>query len=84
MNKRLVAVLAVAMVLPLGACGSSTGERGLTGAGLGAAAGGILGAATGGSVVGGAILGGAAGAAVGVLTTQDQLDGNRTIRRKRN
>jgi len=67
-------VFAAGMSVALAACGSSTGDRALSGAGIGAASGAGLGAATGGSVLGGAVLGGAAGAAVGGLTDQDDID----------
>lgn len=63
-----------ALALTLAACGNTTGERALSGAGIGAAAGGLTGAATGGSVAGGALLGGAAGAAIGGLTDEDEID----------
>lgn len=62
------------LVVLLAACGNTTGERALSGAGIGAAAGGLTGAATGGSVAGGALLGGAAGAAIGGLTSEDDID----------
>jgi osmotically inducible lipoprotein OsmB len=58
----------------LAACGSSTTDRALSGAGIGAAAGGATGAATGGSILGGAALGGAGGAAAGGLTDEDDID----------
>ena len=53
----------------LAACGQTTGERALSGAGLGAAAGAGVGALTGTSVLGGAAIGGVAGGATGALTT---------------
>ncbi len=56
------------------ACGSSTTDRALSGAGLGAAGGAAVSAVTGGSLVTGAILGGAAGAAAGGLTNEDDFD----------
>ena len=59
-----------ALALTLAACGESTLDRGLSGAGIGAASS----AATGGSMTTGAVLGGAAGAAAGVLTNSDQID----------
>ena len=55
------------------ACGTSTGERALSGGGIGAAAG-VAGAAlTGGSLGAGAVIGGAAGAATGALTDADDI-----------
>jgi osmotically inducible lipoprotein OsmB len=63
-----------AIGLVLGACGSSTTDRALSGGGIGAAAGAGTAAVTGGSPVTGGLLGGAAGAAVGGLTDEDDLD----------
>lgn len=63
-------ILGAVLVTGLAACGSTPGERALSGAGLGAAGGAVIGAATGGSVLGGALLGGAGGAAIGALTTR--------------
>ncbi|SBV99767.1 conserved exported hypothetical protein [uncultured Alphaproteobacteria bacterium] len=65
----LSAVLAIAV----SGCGSSTGDRGLSGAGLGAAGGAVVGAMTG-SWVTGAAIGAAAGAAAGVLTDDSQVN----------
>ncbi len=59
---RTFAVLSILGALALSACGSSTSDRAISGAGIGAGAGAALGAVTGGSVVGGALIGGAAGA----------------------
>lgn len=72
MNKLTLAIT-VAGSLFLAACGSSTQDRALSGAGIGAAAGGAAGALTG-DTLGGAVLGGAAGAAAGGLTDADQID----------
>ena len=55
-----------ALVL-LGACGTTTGDRGLSGAAIGAGVGAVGG---GVGVLGGAIVGGA----IGVLTTSDQVN----------
>ena len=65
---------AVVLSSMLAACGSSTTDRALSGAGIGAAGGAAVGAVTGGSPVTGAVLGGAAGAAIGGLTNKDDLD----------
>ncbi len=67
------AFVAVA-TLALAACGDTAGDRGLSGAGIGAGAGAIIGAVTPIGWVGGALLGGAAGAATGVLTTPSQVN----------
>lgn len=58
----------------LAACGSSPGDRALTGGAIGAGTGAAVGAVTGGSAVGGALLGGAAGAAGGYLTDEEDID----------
>jgi len=70
---RLASAMAIVGLL-LAACGTSKTDRGLSGAGIGAAAGAGTAAVTGGSPVTGAILGGAAGGAAGVLTDEDDVD----------
>nr|WP_306266842.1 hypothetical protein [Pararhizobium sp. IMCC3301] len=60
--------------LALAACGSTPGERAVTGAGAGAAAGAGLAAATGGSIGGGAVIGAAAGAVTGAVTNECQFN----------
>jgi osmotically inducible lipoprotein OsmB len=65
-------VLAVPL-LALTACGQTTGDRALSGAGLGAGVG-LLGGALAGSPLTGALLGGALGAGAGVLTSPGQVD----------
>lgn len=64
----------LATSLVLSACGSSTGDRGLSGAGIGAGAGAVVGAVTGLTVVEGALIGAAAGGLTGVLTDEDDID----------
>jgi osmotically inducible lipoprotein OsmB len=66
--------LAAALILPLSACGESTGDRALSGGAIGAGAGALGGAVLGGSPATGAIVGGAVGAATGALT--DKRDVN--------
>ena len=60
--------------LMLAGCGSSTTDRALSGGGIGAAAGAGTAAVTGGSPVTGGLLGGAAGAAIGGLTDEDDVN----------
>jgi hypothetical protein len=74
MHNRMIVPALVALCLGLAACGSSTGDRAVTGGAIGAAGGAAVGAVTGGSTLGGAILGGAAGAATGALTDEDDID----------
>ncbi|MGF1608557.1 MAG: peptidoglycan-binding protein [Kiloniellales bacterium] len=66
--------LVVALALTLGACGNTAEDRGITGAGLGAAGGAILGAVTGLSVLEGALIGTGIGGITGLLTDKDDLD----------
>jgi len=74
MKLRKTAIVLVA-TLSLAACGSTPGERGLTGAGLGAAAGAVIGLASGGiSVLAGALIGAASGGSIGAFTSRDQLN----------
>ena len=67
-------------VLALGACGNSTGDRALSGAGIGAGVG-----AVGGLMVGapleGAAIGGAVGAGAGALTNSNQINFGRPVGR---
>jgi hypothetical protein len=74
MNKlsKLLALTAIAFVIT--ACGTTTSERGISGAGLGAAAGAAGAALTGGAVGTGAAIGAAAGGAAGALTDEDDVD----------
>lgn len=57
----------ITALLLLGACGTTTGDRGLSGAAIGAGVGAVGG---GVGILGGAVV----GAAVGVLTTSDQVN----------
>ena len=69
--------LACAMVIAaftVAGCGSTTEERGISGAGIGAGAGAIIGAVTGLSIVQGALIGAAAGGLTGVLTDESQVN----------
>ncbi|MBI5163402.1 MAG: hypothetical protein HY985_05820 [Magnetospirillum sp.] len=72
MSHRL-AVLA-SIILVVSACGETRGERALSGAGIGAAAGAGTSAITGGNILGGAAIGGAAGGAAGALTKPEDLN----------
>lgn len=64
----------IAAAFALSACGSSTGDRGLSGAGIGAAAGTAVGAVTGLGIIEGALIGAAAGGLSGALTDEDTID----------
>ena len=63
-----------ALAFLLAACGTSTTDRALSGAGIGAGVGAAGSMATGGSPVTGGLLGGAAGAAAGGLTSPDTVN----------
>lgn len=68
-----LAILA-SLMLVLAGCGTSSGERAASGAGVGAAVGAGAGAATGGSAVKGAAIGAGAGAVTGAATDEDDID----------
>lgn len=75
---RMALATAVAATLALSACGTTTSDRALSGAGIGAAGGGLIGGLSG-DPLSGALIGGAAGAAGGALTDRDQIDLGRPI-----
>lgn len=62
------------MSFALSACGDTPGERGLSGAGIGAAGGAVIGAVTPIGPAAGALIGGVAGGATGVATTPSQVN----------
>jgi osmotically inducible lipoprotein OsmB len=66
--------LLFALPLFVAACGSTPQDRALSGGGIGAAGGAILGAVTGWSVIGGTLLGTGLGAAIGGLTSPENLN----------
>ncbi|MGM0832536.1 hypothetical protein K1Y77_16715 [Halomonas qaidamensis] len=71
---RLLTLSAItAVTLVLAGCGSTTGERTASGAGVGAAVGAGAAAATGGDVTQGAAVGAGAGAATGAATDEDDI-----------
>ena len=74
--------LAAFLLVGLAGCGQSTGDRVLSGAGLGAAGGAAVGALTGGSALTGAAIGAVGGGAVGGLTTPSQVDAGRPVWRR--
>jgi osmotically inducible lipoprotein OsmB len=69
-----IVAVSIGLSLALAACGETKGERGLSGAAIGAGAGAVVGAVTPIGPAGGALIGGAAGAATGVLTTPGQVN----------
>ena len=74
----LMVTTAMAVILSLSACGYSTTDRTLSGAGLGAAGGAALGAIAG-SPGTGALIGGAGGAAIGGLTSPEDVQLGRPL-----
>jgi osmotically inducible lipoprotein OsmB len=72
-GKMLVKAVAVSSVLILAGCGTTPGDRMLSGGMLGAAGGTIIGAATGNWATGAAI-GAVSGAAIGALTNPCDLN----------
>lgn len=73
-----IAMLAAFSLFCLSACGHSTGDRALSGAGIGAAGGAVAGALVGAPLTG-AVIGGAVGAGTGALTSPDQVNLGRPI-----
>lgn len=63
-----------ALALTVAACGNTTGERALSGGGIGAGVGALGGAVLGGDPVTGALIGGAVGAAGGALTKPEDVN----------
>ncbi|MFC3229268.1 hypothetical protein ACFOGJ_18620 [Marinibaculum pumilum] len=74
MKKIAVIAFCVLTAGSVAACGNSSGERALSGGGIGAGTGALGAAVLGASPVHGAILGGAVGAATGALTDKDDID----------
>jgi len=70
MYKSFSIVLCLTAGLALAGCGNTTGQRALSGGGIGAASGAVLGAAAGFNPLIGAAVGGAGGAAIGAATTR--------------
>ena len=70
---KMLAIAATGSLLALSACGTTTTDRALSGAGIGAATGAVGGALLG-SPATGALIGGAAGAAVGGLSNQNTIN----------
>lgn len=67
-------VMGAALLMTMCGCGTTPGERALSGAGIGAGAGAALGAVTGMGVGTGAAIGAAAGAAAGGVTNKRQIN----------
>ena len=72
--KLLNLTIASALCLGMAACGTSKGDRALSGGGIGAGVGAAGAAITGGSLAGGALVGAGVGAATGALTDKDDIN----------
>lgn len=73
MKRIAIAATLSLSLLSLAACGSSTSDRALSGAGIGAGVGAVGGLLVGAPVEG-AVIGGAVGAGAGALTKEKQID----------
>lgn len=72
---KLIAKLSVlGICVMLAACGTTPGDRAISGGALGAASGAVIGAVAGGPILGAALIGGAAGAAVGAFSNPHMID----------
>lgn len=71
---RFTVVVATSAALLVSGCGTTTGDRGLSGAGIGAGAGAVVGAVTGLSILEGVALGAVAGGLAGALTDADLIN----------
>jgi len=72
--RNLTLLMALPAALGLAACGQTTGERALTGAGAGAAPGAVAGEVIGDEAGTGAALGALGGAAIGAVTEEEDFD----------
>jgi len=78
MKRTIIGGALLAAALALGACGNSTGDRAMSGGGIGAGVG-LLGGAIVGAPLEGALIGGAVGAGAGALTNKNQINLGRPI-----
>lgn len=73
MNKSF-AVLAIVSMVSLSACGDSTLDRSISGAGIGAGIGTVGGLVAGGALWPGVLVGAGVGVATGILTDTSQIN----------
>ena len=78
MNRTILVLAITASAFGLAACGSSTGDRALSGGGIGAGVG-ALGGLMVGAPLEGALIGGAVGAGAGALTKEKDVNLGRPI-----
>jgi osmotically inducible lipoprotein OsmB len=72
MKTKLVAVVALPLVLTLSACGDTWGERAVTGGGIGAGTGLVIGAVAGWPLLAPVLVGTAVGAGIGAASTNSK------------
>lgn len=72
--KRVPNIILLTGLALLSACGHTTSDRALSGAGIGAGVGAVGSALTGGDVLTGAVVGGAVGGAAGALTDEEDIN----------
>jgi uncharacterized membrane protein len=72
MQTKLIAVIALPLVLTLAACGETWGERAVTGGGMGAGAGLAIGAVAGWPLLAPVLVGTAVGAGIGAATASNK------------
>ena len=73
MKRTIITMTILLSAVSLAACGNTSGDRALSGAGIGAGVG-LVGGALLGSPGTGALIGGAVGAGAGALTDSNQID----------
>jgi osmotically inducible lipoprotein OsmB len=73
MNRTLLVPALFVAAIALGACGNTTGDRAMSGGGIGAGVG-ALGGWMVGAPIEGALIGGAVGAGAGALTKENQIN----------
>ena len=73
-RKFVLGIAALGLPFLLAACGDTTEDRALSGAGIGAASGAVIGAVTGIGPGAGALIGGAVGATAGAVTDSSQVN----------
>lgn len=74
MTKLSKILVTFSVLLSLAACGNTTSDRAMSGAGIGAGVGALGSAVAGGSVGTGALIGAGVGAAAGALTDEDDVN----------
>ena len=83
MSKLAATMTAALMAMSIAGCGTTPGDRTISGAGIGAGVGALGAAATGGSVGTGAVIGGVAGGVIGAVTSPDDVYLGEPIWKKR-